>query len=57
MGGGGCPFSLWYSLGKGREVEWSGGVGGELVYPLALNYLELMEGGAEGGRGGGEGEK
>lgn len=53
---GGCPFSLWYSLGREREVEWSGGVGGELVYPLALNYLELMEGGAEGGRGG-EGEK
>lgn len=32
-------------------------VGGELVYPLALIYLELMEGGAQGARGGGEGEK
>lgn len=48
------PFSL--LVGRGGEV---GGVGGggeggererEPVYPLALNYLELMEGGAERGR-------
>ena len=34
-------------------MEVRRGAGGELVCPLALNYLELMEGGAEGGRGGG----
>ena len=45
------PF--WYSLGREGKVEVRRGAGGELVCPLALNYLELMEGGAEGGRGGG----
>ena len=34
-------------------MEVKRGAGGELVCPLALNHLELMEGGAEGGRGGG----